>query len=107
VFRVGKFTIEFEEDTNILTKLNNKEQKIMKHIDDCIDCDINEIASGTGFSYNVVRNALKGRPDRNNVGLLSKVKGLEYKKVSIDGVFSEKFIFSSGLESGGDFIEWI
>ena len=95
---------------NILTKLNGKEQKIMEYLYNNFDCEnINEIASGTGLSYSTVRNALKGRPDRNNLGLLSKVKGLNYTKESIEGVFSEKFFFTSTLESGiyGDFVEWI
>jgi hypothetical protein len=70
----------FETQTeNILTKLNEKEARILKAISDAgiIGADYNMIAAATGYTYPVVRNTIKGRPNRPG-GLLEKVKGLQF-----------------------------
>jgi hypothetical protein len=61
---------------NAVTKLTEKERRIRQFIADHSPCTISEIANGTGFSYRVVREAIKGNPNRVSGGLLEKVVGL-------------------------------
>lgn len=68
----------FESQTEgIVSKLNEKERKVIDYIGQHPHCTIAIIANGTKFSYATVRSLLKGRKDRANDGLLGKVKGLE------------------------------
>jgi hypothetical protein len=68
----------FESQTEgIVSKLNEKERKVIDYIGQHPRSTIAMIANGTKFSYATVRALLKGRKDRPNDGLLSKVKGLE------------------------------
>jgi predicted transcriptional regulator len=70
----------FESQTEgILTKLNEKERRILTVIKDYPNgCIIQLIAEKTGYSYATVRNILKGRPKSKSAGegLLAKVKEL-------------------------------
>src|SRR5665647_944766 len=52
--------------SNIVSKLNDKEIKIMEFIYEQHMCDINDIVLGTKLSHTTVRYAIKGRPDRHN-----------------------------------------
>ncbi|WP_370575729.1 hypothetical protein [Methanomethylovorans sp.] len=68
----------FESQTeSVITKLNEKERRIIQAVGQAgkDGADINMIAGYTGYSYDVVRNALKGRPGKAG-GLLEKVKKL-------------------------------
>jgi hypothetical protein len=99
--------------SNVVSKLNEREIKIMNFIHDNDFCNINEIATGTGLAYTTVRNIIKGRTDRHNTGLLSKVEGLAIVKGSgISGNFnnhSERFYVSSNekWKLSNDFVTWI
>lgn len=88
--------------SNITTKLNDKETKILNFIAEHSSSTVNQIADGTCISYNTVRHILKGRPDRNKSGLLDKVNGLSYLKMSDKGVFSEMFYVKNELNLGRD-----
>jgi transposase len=66
---------------NVVSKLNDREIKVIDSIYKYPYCEINGIAEDTGMPYQTVRNIIKGRPDRNNIGLLSKVGGLIMKKM--------------------------
>ena len=87
---------------NIITKLNDKETKILKIIAEHPNCTINQIADCTKISYNTVRHILKGRPDRNKSGLLDKVTGLCYLRTSENGISCEIFSLKSKLTLGKD-----
>lgn len=68
----------FESQTEgIVSKLNEKERKVIDYIGQHPRCTIAIIANGTKFSYATTRTLLKGRKDRPSEGLLGKVKGLE------------------------------
>jgi hypothetical protein len=70
----------FESQTeSVLTKLNEKERKIIQVIGQAgkIGTDINTISTATGISYHTVRNTLKGRVPGTG-GLLEKVKKLRH-----------------------------
>ena len=97
---------------NIVSKLNDKEIKILQFIYDKIVCDINDIVLGTKLSHTTVRYAIKGRPDRHNTGLLSKVEGLTVEKytevIEKCSKSSEKFCMhgDSKWDLWPDFIVW-
>ena len=61
----------------IVTKLNDKERRILQYIATHHEATLNEISTGTGEKYANVRNMLKGRKDRTSGGLLEKVEGLK------------------------------
>lgn len=75
----NKATALFESQTEgIVSKLNDKERAILRHIKGHPRCTVQDIAEGTGYSYATVRNIIKGRPKSKSAGegLLEKVKGL-------------------------------
>jgi hypothetical protein len=110
----------FESQTEgIVSKLNDKERKIIDFIGQHPRCTITDIANGTKYPYATVRSLLKGRKDRAHEGLLEKVKGLEISdethttaeeegycvsKKSEYFVLGEKYNYWKGLNSG--FITW-
>lgn len=70
----------FESQTDgILSKLNDKERKIVAAIGQTksMGATINMIAAFTGYSYDTVRNAIKGRANKPG-GLLEKYKPLRF-----------------------------
>lgn len=69
----------FESQTEgIISKLNDKERKILQVVKSHPGCTIQLISEKTGYSYATVRNILKGRPKSKSAseGLLEKVKEL-------------------------------
>jgi hypothetical protein len=74
-FESAKNLFESQMESAI-TKLTEKENKIVKYIANHGACTITDISDGTGFSYGVVRNILKGRKGQVGGGLLEKIEGL-------------------------------
>jgi DNA primase catalytic core len=72
------------QQEGILSKLNDKERKILQVIGQMGDdgATINQIVTLTGMNYDRVRYAVEGRKNRDNGGLLEKVRGLIMEDVS-------------------------
>lgn len=73
------------QQEGILSKLNDKERKLLQVIGQSGDngATINEMVTATGMKYNHIKYTVEGRKDRDNGGLLEKVKGLTVEDVSI------------------------
>jgi hypothetical protein len=63
-----------------VTKLTDRESKILQYIGDNFHCTISQIALGIGIPESSVRTAIHGRKDRKDGGLLNKVEGLTVSK---------------------------
>lgn len=97
----NKATALFESQTEgIVSKLNDKERAILRHIKSHPRCIIQDIAEGTGNSYATVRNIIKGRPNSKNAGegLLEKVKGLSISEETHTTEEDEKYKISKKAE---------
>lgn len=91
----------FESQTEgIVSKLNDKEREILRHIKSHPRCTIQSIAEGTGYSYATVRNIIKGRPKSKSAGegLLEKVKGLSISEEIHTTEEDEKYKISKKAE---------
>lgn len=91
----------FESQTEgIVSKLNDKERAILRHIKSHPRCTIQSIAEGTGYSYATVRNIIKGRPKSKSAGegLLEKVKGLSISEEIHTTEEDEKYKISKKAE---------
>ncbi|AKB61760.1 hypothetical protein [Methanosarcina mazei] len=80
-FYKAKKLFESQKD-NIVTKMNERELKIIQYIIEHPGCTINNIVEGTEIESQNVRRLLKGRNERNTGGLLEKVKGLTMEDTS-------------------------
>jgi hypothetical protein len=97
----NKATALFESQTEgIVSKLNDKERAILRHIKGHPRCIIQDIAEGTGYSYATVRNIIKGRPNSKSAGagLLEKVKGLSISEETHTTEEDEKYKISKKAE---------
>ena len=91
----------FESQTEgIVSKLNDKERAILRHIKSHPRCIIQDIAEGTGYSYATVRNIIKGRPNSKSAGegLLEKVKGLSISEETHTTEEDERYKISKKAE---------
>lgn len=74
-FHRAKRLFESQRES-LVSKLNDRERKIIQYITQHPNSSINDIAKGTEQSYQMIRNTLVGRKDRDHGGLLDKFKGL-------------------------------
>lgn len=74
-FERAKTLFESQRES-LVSKLTDRERKIIMFIASHPRCNINDIVKATNNSYDVVTRALKGRKDRENGGLLNKMEGL-------------------------------
>lgn len=74
---------------NTMTKLTNAETEIVKFIllnqakNRGIGCSISDISVGTGVAYHTVNRLVMGRKDRDDGGLLAKMKGMRKEDMTI------------------------
>lgn len=74
---------------NTVTKLTQVETTIVKDIvlnqgnNGGIGCSISEIATRTGIKYHNVDRLIKGRRDRDDGGLLAKMKGFKKEEMTV------------------------
>ncbi|MCQ1534985.1 hypothetical protein FTO70_04635 [Methanosarcina sp. KYL-1] len=74
-FTRAKRLFESQKD-GLVSKLNDRERRIIQFIAQHPRSNINNIATGTGYAYKTVYNTLIGRKDREHGGLLEKCPGL-------------------------------
>jgi len=74
---------------NTMTKLTNTENEIVKFIllnqvkNRGIGCSVSEISIGIGVAYHTVNRLIVGRKDRDDGGLLAKMKGMRKEDMTI------------------------
>lgn len=75
----------------LVTKLNDNERKILIAINQSKDgADLNAIADLTGITYKSLQRIINGRADRDDEGLLGKVKGLRVENVCGKNIYKLK-----------------
>lgn len=80
-FNRAKRLFEAQKE-GIVTKLNDNERKILTAINNSEEgLDLNTISAKTGIPYKTASKIIAGRKDRDDEGLLGKVKGLKLENV--------------------------